>query len=113
MLFIKFVDESLDQRQRLAGAEQQVALDLTLQVDPISSPLLKINVFDIEGLAPPGVKEILFANWISFDREFVWVEAAALGVQVGQSGVVVGVDVGHMHLSKTRLGQSDKKNKNK
>lgn len=55
VFFIKFVHESLNKGQSLTGAEQQVAFHFTLQVDPIISLLLKINVFDIEGLAPFGV----------------------------------------------------------
>lgn len=111
MLFIEFVHESLDKGPSLAGAEQQVAFDVALQVDRVRSLLLKINIFDIEGLAPPGVRKLIFWNWISLERGFLRVEAAVLWIQMSQSGVVVGVDVGQMHLSKTRHCQSDKKKK--
>lgn len=109
MLFIEIVHESLDKGQSLAGAEQQVAFDFALQVDPIRSLLLKINVIDIESLAPSGVKVRILFSWNSFERGFLWVEAAVMWVQMSQSGVVVGVDVGQMHLRKTRLCQSDLK----
>lgn len=101
MLFIKFVHESLDKRQSLAGAEQQVAFNFTLQVDPIRSLCLKIYVFDVKSLAPSGVKKLIYLDRVSFERGFLWVEAAVLWIQVSQSGVVVGIDEGHVHLSET------------
>lgn len=109
MLFIELVHEGLDQGQNLAGREQQVAFQVTLLVDRVGPPLFKVNVFGIEGLAPSGVIVYVVLRRVSSDGGFLWVEAAVVWVQMRQSGVVVGVYVGQMHLSRTRLCQRDEK----
>lgn len=97
VLIIQFVHESLDKGQSLIGAEEQVAFDFAMHVDPIISAFCKINVLRIEGLTPFGVViYVIGLSRISFHRWFLAVEAAVLFLQVCEPGVVAGVDVGQI-----------------
>lgn len=61
VLLIQFIHESLDKRQSLTGAHQQVAFAGALQVVTIRSALLKVKAFDLDSTAPFGVK--ILVSW--------------------------------------------------
>lgn len=74
-----------------------------MHVNPIRSLLLKVKVFDLNSMAPFGVKILVIGlSWISRWRWFLCVVAAVLILQMSEPGVVVRVDEGQMHLRKIR-----------